>query len=108
MKKIILMATVLLSFSSFAQNNPNTNSKPPTEADKAKIAASFPQRKAIALQVIADREKILYQEKECVSKTNTTEELRSCFVQANQTRKQMGNDLKAKFPPKKENKEMKK
>ena len=108
MKKIIFMATILFSLASFAQTNGvGVKSTNDTEA-KAKIEAVFPQRKAVALKVIEDREKILLQEKTCVTKSANTDQLKHCFFEASQTRKQMANELKAKFPPKKENKEVKK
>lgn len=108
MKKIIFMATLLLSISAFAQPN-NAVVTPANNAEsKAKIEAVFPQRKAIALQVIEDREKILVQEKTCVTNSSTTDQLKYCFIEANQTRRQMAGELRAKFPPKKESKEVKK
>ena len=109
MKKFIFTTIFLLSASCFAQ--PNTSLKQDASIDaenKLRIDIVFPQRKATALQVIADREKILAQEKVCVTGAKNTEQLKYCFIAANQDRKQMGNELKAKYPNPKENKEVKK
>lgn len=85
-KFLILLALSTLMTSSFAQQGASAPVKEIT----------FAQKKALALQALEGREKIMAQEKICANNSQNIEQLKSCFTEANENRKVMVNELKAK------------
>ena len=57
----------------------------------------FAQHKALTLEAIDKRDKIIDQEKACVTKAQEINALKACFTEARQNRKEMGKELRAKM-----------
>lgn len=57
----------------------------------------FAQHKAITLEAIDKRDKIIDQERACVTKAKEINALKACFTEAKENRKEMGKELRAKI-----------
>lgn len=88
MKKLLLC---LLMTATYAVAQPVKPLEPMTPE-------KFAQHKALTLEAIDKRDKIIDQEKACVTKAQEINALRACFLEARQNRKEMGKELRAKMP----------
>lgn len=57
----------------------------------------FAQHKALTLEALDKRDKIIEQEKACVIKAKEINTLKGCFIEAKQNRKEMGKELRARI-----------
>ena len=57
----------------------------------------FAQHKAITIEAIDKRDKIIDQERACVTKAQDINALKACFKEAKENRKEMGKELRAKI-----------